>query len=305
MNRILIIAFSVSLVLTSCEKWTEGMTNEIDIPPIDPSIAATLIVAEQDEEIIVEVSTNVNLNDSIQYISDAVIQLTDESGNVIHSLSSEHFEENRYHIHLDEEFGISEGEITLSIDAPELESITSTATMPVTPNVELEFSLASDTMQLWDEVILDRYTINLQNDINRQENYMIYIEQKYYDDWKEEWTDWERSWLFETAAVDPRQEFLYAFGSVALVSDETVSTDPQGLNNIQLLAFSDPELEDVERRVIVESVSVGLKKFYQSLDEYEMWSIDDLFAEPNLIYSNVSSGFGCFGMYSSATIEIE
>ena len=123
MNRILIIAFSVSLVLTSCEKWTEGMTNEIDIPPIDPSIAATLIVAEQDEEIIVEVSTNVNLNDSIQYISDAVIQLTDESGNVIHSLSSEHFEENRYHIHLDEEFGIREGEITLSIDAPELESV--------------------------------------------------------------------------------------------------------------------------------------------------------------------------------------
>ena len=62
----------------------------------------------------------------------------------------------------------------LGIDAPELESAP-TATMPVTPNVEPEFSLASDTMQLWDEVILDRYTINLQNDINRQENYTFHI----------------------------------------------------------------------------------------------------------------------------------
>ena len=92
-------------------------------------------------------------------------------------------------------------------------------------------------MQLWDEVILDRY-ISICKMTSIDKRTTIYIEQKYYDDWKEEWTDWERSWLFETAAVDPRQEFLYAFGSVALVSDETVSTDPQGLNNIQLLALA-------------------------------------------------------------------
>ena len=305
MNRILIIAFAVSLVFISCEKWTEGMTNEIDIPPIDPSIAATLIVAEQDEEIVVEVSTNVSLNDSIQYISDAVIQLTDESGNVIHSLSSEHFAEKRYHLHLDEEFGIPEGEITLSVDAPDLESVTSTATMPIPPEVDLEFLLASDTMQLFGGIILDRYTINLPNDINRQENYMIYVEQKYYDDWKGELIDWEPAWLFETSAVDPRQQFLYAFGSVALVSDETVSADPLGMNNIQFLVVSDPWLEDVERRVRVESVSLGMKKFYQSLEEFEMWGIGDLLAEPDLVYSNVSSGFGCFGLYSTRTIEVE
>ena len=110
MKRILFIALVFSLAITSCEKWTEGMTNEIDIPPIDPTICATLIVAEQSEEIIVEVSTNVSLNDTINYMSDAVIEISDESDNILYSLSSENFNEKRYHLPLDEEFGSPDGD---------------------------------------------------------------------------------------------------------------------------------------------------------------------------------------------------
>jgi len=47
-----------------------------------------------------------------------------------------------------------------------------------------------------------------------------------------------------------------------------------------------------------------LARYYLSVDSY-LSGGPDFFAEPSLMYSNVSSGFGCFGLSSQTIIEID
>ena len=50
-------------------------------------------------------------------------------------------------------------------------------------------------------------------------------------------------------------------------------------------------ISQLERRIRIESLSDELKRFYVSLQEYEDGQYA-LFAEPDLIYSNVSTDLG-------------
>ena len=45
--------------------------------------------------------------------------------------------------------------------------------------------------------------------------------------------------------------------------------------------------------------------FYRRLDEIRNGGGGPFFSEPILAYSNVSSGYGCFGLYTSSAIDLD
>jgi hypothetical protein len=92
-----------------------------------------------------------------------------------------------------------------------------------------------------------------------------------------------------------------------IVADESSSSDAEASSEIK---FSTKSYEEGEKwapisiRVRVESLSEELANFYLSVDSH-LSGGPDIFAEPTLIYSNVSSGFGCFGLASEVVIIVE
>ena len=66
----------------------------------------------------------------------------------------------------------------------------------------------------------------------------------------------------------------------------------------------DQKWSPVALRMRVVALRPELAKFYVSTGDYMSGGFD-LFAEPSLIYSNVSSGFGCFGLSSQTVVEID
>jgi hypothetical protein len=149
-----------------------------------------------------------------------------------------------------------------------------------------------------------RFEFNFQNNVSVLETFMVRINIRYLNLETGEVTTEENLWL--EAFPDPRiSEYNSLTGIV--ISDESVSSNPQGLQDIKLFGTGfgkQGSFEIYSLSCTIESLSPSLAKHYESVEQYYA-SQYSLFSEPNLMYSNVSSGFGCFGMSNSIIIEIE
>ena len=63
-------------------------------------------------------------------------------------------------------------------------------------------------------------------------------------------------------------------------------------------------LESAPRLELV-ALSPEMVLFYRRLDEIRNGEGGLFFSEPILAYSNVSSGYGCFGLYTSTAIDLD
>ena len=83
-----------------------------------------------------------------------------------------------------------------------------------------------------------------------------------------------------------------------------------GLNSLPFELYQEawgPELEVISAEPIVLEVcaiSAEMAQYYERLDLINNPSGGPLFTEPVLAYSNVSSGYGCFGLYTSSTLSL-
>jgi hypothetical protein len=57
-------------------------------------------------------------------------------------------------------------------------------------------------------------------------------------------------------------------------------------------------------RLELAALSPELAEYYRTLELISNPSGGPLFTEPLLAYSNVSTGFGCFGLYTSCNLEL-
>ena len=306
----LLQAFLLALTITSCEKFTEGVVQEIPFPDHIPVLTATLIVNDQDDKIFAQISSSASVIDpeGPQPIQGAVVTLTDEGGQTLYTLSESDFYDPLYKLDLENTFGTTSGQITLTVDAPGFDQITATNTMPSKPMFDVNYEYQGDsTSSPWDgPSIQDVYTINFDNNLGVKKNYLIHIDALYQDTetGNEEWM----AMRFQTR-TDPRITRLTSQdeSSVIMVSDESSSSAVSALHDVQILTKSIPEASKwapISTRVRVESLSPELASYYLSVDSY-LSGGPDFFAEPSLMYSNVSSGFGCFGLASEVIFIVE
>ena len=306
----LLQAFLLALTITSCEKFTEGVVQEIPFPDHIPVLTATLIVNDQDDKIFAQISSSASVIDpeGPQPVQGAVVTLTDEGGQTLYTLSESDFYDPLYKLDLENTFGTTSGQITLTVDAPGFDQVTATNTMPSKPMFDVNYEYQGDsTSSPWDgPSIQDVYTINFDNNLGVKKNYLIHIDALYQDTetGNEEWM----AMRFQTR-TDPRITRLTSQdeSSVIMVSDESSSSAVSALHDVQILTKSIPEASKwapISTRVRVESLSPELASYYLSVDSY-LSGGPDLFAEPSLLYSNVSSGFGCFGLASEVILIVD
>jgi hypothetical protein len=306
----LLLAFLLVLTITSCEKFEEGVIQEIPFPDHTPELTATLIVNDQDDKIFAQISSSASVLDTEgpQPVQGAVVTLTDEAGQTLYALSESDFDDSVYILDLASTFGTTTGMTTLTVDAPGFEQITATNTMPSKPLFDVNYEYQGDsTSSPWEgPSIQDVYTIDFDNNLGVKKNYLIHIDALYLDidTGTQEWL----AMVFQTR-TDPRITSLTSLdeSSVIMVSDESSSSAASALYDVQILTKSTPEdskWAPISTRVRVESLSPELASYYLSVDSY-LSGGPDLFAEPSLMYSNVSSGFGCFGLASEVIFIVE
>ena len=306
----LLLAFLLVLTITSCDKFEEGVIQEIPFPDHTPELTATLIVNDQDDKIFAQISSSASVLDTEgpQPVQGAVVTLTDEAGQTLYALSESDFYDSVYILNLASTFGTTTGMTTLTVDAPGFEQITATNTMPSKPLFDVNYEYQGDsTSSPWEgPSIQDVYTIDFDNNLGVKKNYLIHIDALYLDidTGTQEWL----AMRFQTR-TDPRITRLTSLdeSSVIMVSDESSSSAVSALHDVQILTKSTPEDSEwapISTRVRVESLSPELASYYLSVDSY-LSGGPDFFAEPSLLYSNVSSGFGCFGLASEVIFIVE
>ena len=298
MKRTLLILTLCSLIF-GCGKFREGTINYVDFPGHDPRVAATLIFSDEADSLVAFITNSASVTDpnGPQTIEGTIISLKDENGNLIYEIDPSHLQDSLYIMDLVGQVEIPEGEIYLEVYT-NLEPVVSAQTrMPSKSEIVGDFYLGYDTAMFWGfEYIRDRYEISIDQDPTIVENYMVYLDYKFEikpgvaSDWRTVWVEDE---------LDTRMTPILSQDGI-LIKDETVAADPNGLHNIVFYTENRDKRNVVARRIRVESISSELESYYMSLEEFEN---QNLFAEPDLIYSNVSTGFGCFGLYSYQEIR--
>ena len=137
----------IVLTISSCDKFTEGVIQEIPFPEHTPRLTATLIVNDEDEKIFAHISSSASVLDSEgpQSVEGAVITLTDESGQILYALTESDFYNFNYILNLEDSFGTTSGMTTLTVDAPGFDQITATNSMPSKPIFDLNYEYQGDS----------------------------------------------------------------------------------------------------------------------------------------------------------------
>jgi len=301
------------LTISSCEKFTEGVIQEIPFPEHAPELTATLIVNDLDEKIVAHISSSASVLDTEgpQPVQGAVVTLRDAAGQTLYALSESDFNNSIYILDLESTFGTTSGLTTLTVDAPGFDQITATNTMPSKPIVDLNYEYRGDsTSSLWEgPSFQDVYTLNFGNNFGVHKNYLIHVDillkptvfhsDPYTRDPLELW---------QTKNIDLRPDpriTQYRTTGGILVTDESLASDEYALSEIKFFTRSNNRKEaPISIRVRVESLSPELASYYLSVESYLSGGLD-FFAEPSLMYSNVSSGFGCFGLASEVILVVE
>lgn len=308
-NFTLLIALFAAISFVSCERFAEGVVHEIAFPEHSPRLAVTVISGDSDTNLLAQVTSSASVLDSAgpQPVSGAVISLTLDEDSVLFTLGEEDFSDFAYKLNLEDVFGHYEGTMTLSVDAPGFDPVTATNVMPPIPEVSLTYEYQGDTTNSpWngEEVIRDIYTLDLVNHPDLDDSYLVYVDALYMDATTLDTLGWERVQLRSQADQRVTEESIT--GGM-MVTDVNAAAWSDGLSEITLFSKShdvDQKWSPVALRMRVVALSPELAKFYVSTGDYMSGGFD-LFAEPSLIYSNVSSGFGCFGLSSQTVVEID
>ncbi|MDB4694786.1 DUF4249 domain-containing protein, partial [Flavobacteriales bacterium] len=117
---------------------------------------------------------------------------------------------------------------------------------------------------------------------------------------------WENStWISSEIEDDTRISYNSLAGGLLI---EDVS-DGNSLNAMRLEVNQFASGDDLESLLVpaqleLAALSPELAEYYRTLELIDNPSGGPLFTEPLLAYSNISSGFGCFGLYTSCVIPL-
>lgn len=307
-NFTLLIALLAAISFVSCDRFAEGVVHEVAFPEHTPRLAVTLIAGDSDNQLVAQVTSTASVLDSAgpQPVFGAVISLSLSEDALLYTLGEEDFSDYAYKLNLDNAFGHFDGTMTLKVDAPGFDPVTATNTMPPTPEVALTYEHQGDTTNSpWNgDIIQDVYTLDLVNHADVDDSYLIYVDALFIDAVTLDTLGWEQVRL--RAKNDQRIEEEPLTGGL-IVSDKNTTGWSDGLADITFFSKSFPvgkEWSPVDLRLRVHALSPELANFYESTGDYLFGGLD-LFAEPSLMYSNISSGFGCFGLSSQTIVEID
>jgi hypothetical protein len=251
-------------------------------------------------------------------IKEAVYTLEEASGTSITWGGEADWEQGLGHVLTDVD--LADGNWTLTVEAPEFETVTATQVMP--PRIDSTGSYAyAYTAVLEDEFVdedefgytyLTRtidFSLTLPDRTDAADYFLVRAQKTFnWEDFEEEEEAEFGGYVVLNPRVedDPRIVWNQLCGGYLIQDIDAV----EALNGLPFQLFQEawgPELEGVSAEPVVLEVcaiSAEMAQYYERLDLIDNPSGGPLFTEPVLAYSNVSSGYGCFGLYTSSTLPL-
>jgi hypothetical protein len=282
--RALLLLFPVAVFLTSC---VEGVVRDIDLPPHESQLAASLFLDSRDSNITAIVSSSKGIYDTVQSKSVFNAECVLNVGTTDYNWSTmDQYE--RYTELLPERFGAPTDSLVFTVNHPDFTSVSGTQVFPSAPQVSLELNYGAT--QLYGE-ISDELIVTLKDIPGVNQHYIVSIDVHFRTALLGQDTSEYYSLYWETEY--PNSTPLYGNESALLLSEDGLDRNIKfsaatGINPIDFAMLH-------EYRVKVSALSEEMYLFYKSYAAYENAN-GNPFAEPVVLYSNMSNNMGCFGV---------
>lgn len=279
----------LTISLFSCERFTEGVVRDIDLPDHTPKLVGSLLADASDTTLVGIVSKTKGLLDTNNdvLLENALLNLYLDS-NLLYSWDTQDPMMGYYNQPLADTLGVLEGTLMLEVKHPDFDAIYATDQFPskaIVSNSTLDRGGASIF-----GMSMDEFTISLEDIAGENQHYIISLEYSEVNDlfWYE----------LDINTDDTRAQTL-GFGSALLLSEGGVDTDM----NLTFTTFFDssPYPDDILYRIKVKTLSKAGYFYYTSIQNYEQ-AQNNPFSEPVLIYSNMEGGYGAFILSQTAQI---
>jgi len=290
MKKILLLLAAAS-ALFSCERFAEGVARDIDMPPHNPQIAGSLFIDSRDSMLSATVSETRGLFDTTKtgILKDAELTLL-KDGVPLHEWNTLSIYET-YDKDLGDRIGILDGEITFEVSHPDYETVHAVQRFPQKADFSAEVEYGATT---WFDETSDALTVDFSDIAGENQHYLITVDLHYRNTLSgQDTSEYYPLWLETT---NQKAQPIYEGGF--LLSEEGVDRDLKirfatGVNSYDYLFL-------VEYRITVKTLTDELYQFYKSYQALEN-AQGNPFAEPVILYSNMSNDVGCFGL--STTIR--
>ncbi|MDA9367755.1 DUF4249 domain-containing protein [bacterium] len=285
--RIFLLLFSAALLLSSCDNLVNGVVRDIDLPPHESQLAASLFLDSRDSNISAIVSSSKGIYDTGQSKSVYNAECILDVGTTNYNWSTmDQYE--RYTELLPDRFGAPTDSLVFTVNHPDFTSVSATQVFPSAPQVTLELNYGAT--QLYGE-ISDELVITLKDIPDVNQHYIVSIDVHFRTALSGQDTSQYYNLYWETEY--PNSTPLWGQESALLLSEDGLDRNIKfsaatGINPIDFAMLH-------EYRVKVSALSEEMYLFYKSYSAYENAN-GNPFAEPVVLYSNMSNNMGCFGV---------
>ena len=285
--RIFLLLFTAAVFLTSCDNLVNGVVRDIDLPPHESQLAASLFLDSRDSAISAIVSSSKGIYDTGQSKSIKDAECVLNVGSTTYNWSTmDQYE--RYTELLPDRFGAPTDTLLFTVNHPDFTSVSATQVFPSAPQVSVELNYGAT--QLYGE-ISDELIITLKDIPGLNQHYIVSIDVHFRTALSGQDTSEYYNLYWETEY--PNSTPLWGQGSALLLSEDGLDRNIKfsaatGINPIDFAMLH-------EYRVKVSALSEEMYLFYKSYAAYENAN-GNPFAEPVVLYSNMSNNMGCFGV---------
>ena len=314
--RPIVLGCALLASLSGCEKLSEGVVREIQFPEHTPELAVTFLARPQADSLVARTHASAGILDSAgsQKIMEAEYTLTHTSGATVSWGGQNDWVQGRGHALTDVD--LESGTWTLTVEAPGYETATAVQTFPPDIDSVGSYAFAAEWFVVDSTFSSDpdwnygfrsfEFNLTLPDRVGVDDLFLLRSAQKDFDD-EGSWESGQVIWLESLIEDDPRMEWNESLNGFLI-------QDVPGTQALESLPFEvQQEIwgEDLEEaldsapRLELVALSPEMVLFYRRLDEIRNGGGGLFFSEPILAYSNVSSGYGCFGLYTSTVIELD
>jgi len=285
--RLFLLIFPAAVFLTSCDNLVNGVVRDIDLPPHESQLAASLFLDSRDSAISAIVSSSKGIYDTGQSKSIKDAECVLNVGSTTYNWSTmDQYE--RYTELLPDRFGAPTDTLLFTVNHPDFTSVSATQVFPSAPQVSVELNYGAT--QLYGE-ISDELIITLKDIPGVNQHYIVSIDVHFRTALSGQDTSEYYNLYWETEY--PNSTPLWGQGSALLLSEDGLDRNIKfsaatGINPIDFAMLH-------EYRVKVSALSEEWYLFYKSYAAYENAN-GNPFAEPVVLYSNMSNNMGCFGV---------
>ena len=294
MKKTIILAFAaLALFTTSCDRLTQGVVRDIDMPPHTPRLVASLFADSRDSTIRATVGKSQGLYEpgEPKSLSGANIRLM-QDGQLLHAWNTTNPIDSAYELHLGDRLGTHTGSIMLVVEHPDFDSAYSVQRFPSAPvvkNIQIDY----DAVENWG-FTQDRMTLTLEDLPGENQHYVITAD-VHSTDLAQDTSIYTECFLVSSApGVTRAGEALIA--SEAGIDQDLTFSFTTGVGDSSY--FIGGQYLEREYRVRVRAVSDDYYYFMVSYNAYEAARANP-FAEPAIIHDNLENGIGCFGLSTS------